>query len=99
MARDGQLYREHHVPRVWVWGWTEANPRVTWESAIFPRRLQPACVCMGWGVPKEGEKEREREADATFSGRNLEVVLENHEPSMVTSAWMKLSGVAAHRSR
>lgn len=56
-------------------------------------------VCMGWGVPKEGEKEREREADATFSGRNLEVVLENHEPSMVTSAWMKLSGVAAHRSR
>lgn len=56
-------------------------------------------MCTGWGVLKEAEEEREREADAPFSGRNLKVVLENHEPSMVTSAWVKLSGVAAHRSR
>lgn len=46
----------------------------------------------------EGKKEREREADATFSDRNLKVVFQSHEPSMVTSAWMKLSDLAVHRS-
>lgn len=55
-------------------------------------------MCVGWGVLKERKKERETQADATYADRNLKVVFENHEPSMVTSAWMKLSGVAAHRS-
>ena len=55
-------------------------------------------MCMGWGMLLEGKKEHEREADATFSDRNLKVVFQRHEPSTVTSAWMELSDLAVHRS-
>lgn len=45
-----------------------------------------------------GKEEHEREADATFSDGNLKVVFQSREPSIVTSAWMKLSDLAVHRS-
>ena len=99
MARDGPLYREHHVPRVWSLGVDRSQSYSCLREVPFFREDCSLPMCTGWGVLKEAEEEREREADAPFSGRNLKVVLENHEPSMVTSAWVKLSGVAAHRSR